>query len=103
MALRPTLVGAALVTVPVTVLAHTPLLDCYENDDGSITCEGGFSDGASAAGVTIRVIDETDRVKMEDALDASGQITFARPDYEFHVVFDAGDEHIVILFGYEIE
>lgn len=38
--------------------AHTPLFSCYDNGDGSVTCEGGFSDGSSAAGVAVRVEDE---------------------------------------------
>ena len=29
-------------------LAHTPLCSCYDNGDGSVECEGGFSDGSSA-------------------------------------------------------
>lgn len=103
MPLKRVLLGTALLTTPVFAFAHTPLLDCYENDDQSITCEGGFSDGASAAGVTIRIIDEIDRVISESELDDNGQITFARPDFDFHVVFDAGSNHVVILFGGEIE
>ena len=37
--------------------AHTPLFDCFDNGDDTLTCEGGFSDGSSAAGVSIRVLD----------------------------------------------
>ena len=83
--------------------AHTPLLDCYKNENDTITCEGGFSDGASAAGIDIRVIDEVDRVMMEATLDDDAQFTFAEPSYDYHVVFDAGSNHVVVLFGGEIE
>lgn len=37
------------------VFAHTPLLSVFDNGDGTITCEGGFSNGASAEGVEIRI------------------------------------------------
>lgn len=103
MNLRHVAVGAISAAVPLLTLAHTPLLDCYENSEGSITCEGGFSDGASAAGVTIRIIDEIDRVISESELDENGQITFDKPDFDYHVIFDAGSNHVVVLYGGEIE
>ncbi|MEM6706563.1 MAG: hypothetical protein AAF690_27870 [Acidobacteriota bacterium] len=87
----------------VSAAAHTPLLDCYKNDDGTITCEGGFSDGASAAGVEIRIIDEIDRVVLKGKLDDDAQFTFEEPDFDYHVIFDAGSNHVVVLFGGEIE
>ena len=36
--------GAAL------LFAHAPILHCYDNGDGTFTCEGGFTDGSSAEG-----------------------------------------------------
>lgn len=103
MNLKHVAAGAIFATVPLTTMAHTPLLDCYQNDEGSITCEGGFSDGASAAGVTIRIIDETDRVVSESELDENGQIKFDKPDFDYHVIFDAGSNHVVVLYGGEID
>ena len=38
-------------------LAHSPLCSCFDNGDGTITCEGGFSDGSSASGVKMQVVD----------------------------------------------
>ncbi len=40
-----------------TAHAHSPICDCYDNGDTTITCEGGFSDGSSAAGVSVIVYD----------------------------------------------
>ena len=37
--------------------AHTPLCSCFDNGDDTVTCEGGFSDGSSASGVPVRVLD----------------------------------------------
>lgn len=48
----------ALVLLGATqALAHTPLCSCWDNGDGTITCEGGFSDGSSASGVAMHVLD----------------------------------------------
>lgn len=100
--LAGTLVPLAALLV-VTARAHTPICNCYDNGDGSITCEGGFSDGASAAGVPIRVVDERERVLIAGEMDGQGTFSFERPDQAFHVVFDAGDNHIVTIFGDDIE
>ena len=82
--------------------AHTPLFDCFDDGNGSFTCEGGFTDGASAAGVTVRVLDAQGKVLAQGELDAAGSITFERPDNVFSVVFDAGAEHSLTVFGDDI-
>ncbi len=89
-----------LATLPA--LAHTPLFDCYDNGDDTITCEGGFTDGASAEGVDIRVVDAQGKVLQQGILDAAGSITFTRPAGEFSVVFSAGSEHSITVLGDEI-
>ena len=50
-------------------LAHTPLFSCWDNGDGTLSCEGGFSDGSSAANIPIRVTNEKDEVIFEGKLD----------------------------------
>ena len=55
---RPALV---LVSIPLLALAaaayaHNAICDCFDNGDETITCEGGFSDGAKAVGVPLRDI-----------------------------------------------
>jgi hypothetical protein len=84
------------------VQAHTPLFDCYDNGDGTLTCEGGFSDGASAAGIVIRVLDAQGKVLEQGELDSGGSITLQRPEGEFSVVFAAGQEHTLTVLGDDI-
>jgi hypothetical protein len=86
-----------------TASAHTPLFDCFDNGDATLTCEGGFSDGASAEGVDIRVVDAQGKVLEQGALDTSGTIIFKRPASEFSVVFAAGSEHSITVLGDEIQ
>ncbi|MCY3730569.1 MAG: hypothetical protein OXF98_04440, partial [Rhodospirillaceae bacterium] len=69
----------------------------------TITCEGGFSDGASAAGVSIRIVDDRDRVLLDGVMDDDSTYTFDRPSEEFHVIFDAGQSHIVTIYSDDIE
>ena len=84
-------------------VAHTPLCECSDNGDGTITCEGGFSDGASAAGVTMRIIDELDRVLLEGRMNADSEFSFPAPTVGYHVVFDAGQNHVVVIYGGDID
>src|SRR5688500_3845233 len=82
--------------------AHTPLFDCFDNGDKTITCEGGFSDGASAEGVVIRVLDAQGKVLHQGELDTSGSITLAKPEGEYSVTFTAGTDHSIAVLGDDI-
>jgi type 1 fimbria pilin len=82
--------------------AHTPLCSCYDNGDGTITCEGGFSDGSSASGVEMRLVDKSGKVLMKGKMSEDSEFTFKRPSGPFKVQFDAGPGHLVEVEGKEI-
>jgi hypothetical protein len=83
-------------------LAHTALCSCYDNGDGTITCEGGFSDGSSAAGVQMRVEKMAGGVLIQGKMDANSEYSFKKPDGQYKVVFDAGEGHVVEIDGDKI-
>lgn len=85
-----------------TALAHTPLCSCYDNGDGTVLCEGGFSDGSSAAGVGIRVVDTNDNVVIEGEMSEYSEFEFDKPDGDYKVVFDAGPGHDIEIAGSDI-
>ena len=89
------LLGLGLVLMSTSALAHTPLCSCYDNGDGTVLCEGGFSDGSSAAGVDIRVLDSNGNVVLEGVMSELSEFEFEKPDGEYKVVFDAGPGHDV--------
>ena len=101
-----TCLTVALLTAPLWslrgALAHNAICDCYDNGDGTVTCEGGFSDGSSAAGAVVRVIDANDRILIDGKMDGDSSFTFPMPDHEYYVVFDAGAEHRVEIYGEDI-
>lgn len=84
-----------------TAAAHTPLCSCYDNGDGTITCEGGFSDGSSASGVQIRV-EAGDKVLIKGKMDEFSEFTFDKPGSAYKVLFDAGEGHAVEIDGKDI-
>jgi hypothetical protein len=82
--------------------AHTPLCSCYDNGDGTITCEGGFSDGSSAAGVVMTVKDKSGKILTEGKMNEDSEFTAKKPDGPYTVIFDAGPGHIVEVDGNDI-
>ncbi|SKA82446.1 hypothetical protein SAMN02745704_01558 [Paucidesulfovibrio gracilis DSM 16080] len=82
--------------------AHTPLCDCFDNGDGTVSCEGGFSDGSSASGVTMRVQDGSGNVVTEGKMNEYSEFMFDKPEGEYKVVFDAGEGHTVEVNGSDI-
>lgn len=84
-------------------LAHTPLFSCWDNGDGTLSCEGGFSDGSSAANIPIRVTNDKGEVVFEGKLDESGELTFNKPDGAFTVTFDGGPGHDISVKSSEIK
>jgi len=83
-------------------LAHTPLCSCYDNGDGTVTCEGGFSDGSSGAGVAVRIEDKYGKAFLKGKMDEDSEFTFDRPKVPYRVHFDAGSGHVVEVEGEDI-
>lgn len=75
------------------VFAHTPLCSCYDNGDGTVVCEGGFSDGSSASGVKMKVEDKKGNILLQGKMDEFSEFSFDKPKKEYKVVFDAGPGH----------
>ncbi|MFW5679491.1 MAG: hypothetical protein ACOCYE_04500 [Pseudomonadota bacterium] len=83
-------------------LAHTPLCACYDMGDGLVLCEGGFSDGSSAAGVAVRVIDAGGTVLVEGEMNQNSEFEFDKPEGDYSVVFDAGEGHEIEIAAEDI-
>jgi hypothetical protein len=95
------LTAALFVLTASGALAHTPLCSCWDNGDETITCEGGFSDGSSAAGVNIYVLQDGEEI-VSGEMDDYSEFTFKEPKGDYTVVFDAGKGHKVKTKGSEI-
>ena len=85
-----------------TAFAHSPVCNCSDNGDNTITCEGGFSDGSSAAGVKMSVLDGSGKTLSEGRMNKDSEYTFNKPEGAYKVVFDAGDGHSVEIDGAQI-
>ena len=99
----PARVFVTIFGLPVVASAHTPICDCFDNGNETITCEGGFSDGASAAGIPMRVLDNTGRILIEGAMSGRSDFTFDKPEGNYRVEFEGGEGHVILIDGRDIE
>lgn len=98
----PLAAATLLVLSALPVAAHTPICACYDNGDGTVLCEGGFSDGSSAAGVRMVVRDGKDNTVIDASMDENSEFVFDKPDGTFTVLFDAGEGHQIEITGDDI-
>lgn len=85
----------------VSAFAHTPIMSCIDEGDGTITCEGGFSDGSGAGGVEFR-LEKEGKTLLKDKLNSQSEINFKKPDGDYTAVFDAGPQHEVYIQSKDI-
>ena len=76
--------------------AHTALMSCMENADGMIGCEAGYSDGSSATGIALKVV-QNGKVVLESKFDQNSEVSFKKPQGEYTVIFDGGDGHTLSI------
>lgn len=93
---------AALLAFAGQAFAHSPLMSCFDNGDGTVTCEGGFSDGSSASGVKVHIKDGAGKSIQETKMTEDSEVTFKKPSGTYMVVFDAGEGHTVEVNGADI-
>ena len=96
-------ISALLVLTAAVLYAHAPILLCWDNGDGTVTCEGGFSDGSPATGTEIRVEDESGKVLVKGKIDKNNEFTFKKPEGKFVVIFDGGPGHTVKVSSSKIK
>lgn len=92
----------AVVGFSGSAAAHTPICACYDNGDGTVLCEGGFSDGSSAAGVGLHVKDAQGNVILEGKMSEDSEFSFDKPKDNFTVLFDAGPGHQIEISSRDI-
>ena len=93
---------ALAVSVAPPALAHNALMSCFANPDGTVDCEAGYSDGASAAGQIVRVMQTNKRLIVEGVFDKQGNFRFKKPDVPFYVEFFGDPAHIAVVDGEDV-
>ncbi len=100
---RLSLIALPALAVAAVAHAHNAICDCFDNGNGTVTCEGGFSDGGKAAGVPLKVLDRTGKVLVEGKMSERSDFTFSKPKVDYRVEFNAGEGHVVNIDGQDIK
>nr|WP_321255646.1 hypothetical protein [uncultured Pseudodesulfovibrio sp.] len=93
---------AALLGFSGMAFAHSPLMSCFDNGDGTVTCEGGYSDGSSASGTKMHVKSEDGKSILEGKMNEDSEYSFTKPEGGYLVIFDGGEGHSVEVNGADI-
>ncbi len=92
----------AMMALPTFANAHTPLFSCFDNGDGTVLCQGGFSNGNAAAGIKVVIADASGKEISTAVLDDNSEIIFDKPAGDYTVMMDAGEGHTVTVKSAEI-
>ncbi|MBW2186316.1 MAG: hypothetical protein JRG71_07915 [Deltaproteobacteria bacterium] len=90
-----------LTLIAGNAFAHTALMSCFDEGDGTITCEGGFSDGSSASGVKFFLM-QNDATILSVKFTEYSEVNFKKPVGDYQAVFNAGEGHMVYVDGNDI-
>ncbi len=97
------LVLAAALVLPTSALAHTALFTCFDLGDGTIECEGGFSNGQSAAGLKVVVADNSGKELSTTVLDQNSLVVIKKPAGNYTVTMDGGKGHTATVKSSDIK
>lgn len=92
-----TLLAALVVLVLVTgpAFGHTLFMNLTDNRDGTVSVEGMFSTGATAANLPLYLLDENEKQILKIKLDENGEAEFSIPDQPYTVFLDGGPGHTI--------
>lgn len=71
--------------------AHEPYMDCFDNQDDTITCEAGYEDGSPASNDDKIFVKDAEGKTLLSGKFTDGVYTFERPAGRFVAVFVGGD------------
>ena len=90
----PRLIGLGLLCLggSFAAQAHESYMDCFDNKDGTATCQAGYEDGSPPnAEDRILIKDEKGKTLIEGRFDEDGGFTFDQPGGNFMMIFIGGE------------
>ncbi|MCT8250665.1 hypothetical protein QSH14_13420 [Proteus faecis] len=95
------IISLALILVSPAAFSHTALLSCFDEGDGTVTCEGGFSDGSSASGVDFH-LKQDGKIILSKKFNELNEVSFEKPKGDYSAVLNAGEGHEVTIKSSDI-
>ena len=86
--------------LPTFMYSHSLLLNVFDNEDNTITVEGGFSTGEVAPGAQIRIESlASGEILYKKRLPQESELTIDIPKESYQIVLDGGPGHQMIKEG----
>lgn len=89
-----------MIVLPINILAHSLLLNVFDNEDNTITVEGIFNTGESAAGalIMLEALNSGEILFKQRLLDDS-ELTIKIPKEPYKIILDGGEGHTIVKDG----
>jgi len=89
-----------LVLMQVSLFGHSLVLNVFDNEDDTISIEGAFNTGESAAGALVRIeVIGSGEILFKRRLSDDEDITIKIPQVPYNIVLDGGPGHSVEQAG----
>lgn len=83
-----------LVLTPIYLFSHSLVLNVLDNQDGTISIEGEFNTGESAAGALVKIITlNSEEILFEQRLTDDKEMIIDIPKIPYKIVLDGGPGH----------
>ncbi len=89
-----------ILLTPLFLCSHSLILSVMDNGDGTITVQGVFNTGQSAAGALL-VLEAlyNKEILYEKRLPSSNELTINIPKVPYQIILDGGEGHTVVKDG----
>jgi len=84
-----------LVLIPIYLLGHSLVLNIFDNQDNTISIEGMFNTGESAAGALIKLESlDSKEIFFQERLSDNREMIVEIPKFPYRIILDGGPGHI---------
>ena len=89
-----------ILILPISINAHSLLLNVFDNEDNTITVEGIFNTGESAAGALIQLTSiSSEEIIYEKRLSEESELTIEIPKEPYLIILMGGPGHKITKNG----
>ena len=89
-----------LLITQMYLFGHSLVLNVFDNGDNTISIEGAFNTGESAAGALVRIeLIESGEVIVKQRLSDDEEFTIEIPQFPYNIILDGGPGHTVEKVG----
>lgn len=89
-----------LTLLPVSIYAHTLVVNAIDNEDGTMNIVGEFTTGEAASGALIKLIaKDSKKTIFEKRLPDDSELTVVIPKIPYTIILDGGPGHQATIDG----